>query len=230
MRYECFLGSTFPSTLEENINLGKRLVQNIIDKLGDRFVHQLSIFNACKIFSPRDYDNDRDVLTNQIDGWCLRLLDQFSIGEAPIVDREKREGEIDRFTILLKRCFSRKNMIDSWKQCAGRTEWVDSFLIMVRLWQVMLVIPASTAACERGFSRQNLIKTSHRTSLSLETLDCLMFLSLHAPTLEQDHAPFDGDDEGKSIDLVDYAKIDWDAVYETWKAAKERRMKDLRMT
>jgi len=131
LRYECLPGSTFLGTLEGSIDLGKRLVQNIIDKLGDRFVHQLSIFNACKIFSPRDYDNDRDVLTNQIDGWCLRLLDQFSIGEAPIVDKEKCEGEIDRFTILLKRCFSRKNMIDAWRQCAGRTEWVDSFPVMV---------------------------------------------------------------------------------------------------
>jgi hypothetical protein len=40
-----------------------------------------------------------------------------------------------------------------------------------------MVIPVSTTICERGFSRQNLIKNHLRTSLKLETLDALMRIS-----------------------------------------------------
>ena len=37
-----------------------------------------------------------------------------------------------------------------------------------------MVIPVSTAICERGFSKQNLIKSHMRTRLKLVTLDALM--------------------------------------------------------
>jgi hypothetical protein len=40
-----------------------------------------------------------------------------------------------------------------------------------------MMIPVSTAICERGFSKQNLIKSHLRTSLKLETLDALMCIS-----------------------------------------------------
>jgi len=42
----------------------------------------------------------------------------------------------------------------------------------------LLVTPVSTAECERVFSRQNLIKNSHRNRLGVDSLDNLIRLSL----------------------------------------------------
>jgi len=67
----------------------------------------------------------------------------------------------------------------------------------------MLTIPASTVACERGFSRQNIIKDVRRTKLSLATLDALMRVSLTG---------------------LDSSMVEWHRVYEFWKNAKERRI------
>ena len=57
-------------------------------------------------------------------------------------------------------------------------------------------------ACERGFSRQNIIKDVRRTKLSLATLDALMRVSIIG---------------------LESSMVEWDRVYEIWKDAKERR-------
>ena len=45
-----------------------------------------------------------------------------------------------------------------------------------------LVAPVSTVDCERGFSKQNLIKTCLRNSLSVDSLDSLMRISIDGPS------------------------------------------------
>src|ERR1043165_5863459 len=44
-------------------------------------------------------------------------------------------------------------------------------------------VPVSTAACERGFSKMNLICTSLRSQLSTEHISSLMFISINGPPL-----------------------------------------------
>jgi len=44
-----------------------------------------------------------------------------------------------------------------------------------QLYAFFLIIPLTTAECERSFSRMNLIKTDLRINLAHETLDNLMF-------------------------------------------------------
>ena len=61
-------------------------------------------------------------------------------------------------------------------------------------------------ACEREFSRQNIIKDIRRTKLSLDTLDALMRVSLTG---------------------IDSMMVEWDKVYEIWKDAKERRLSNI---
>lgn len=46
-----------------------------------------------------------------------------------------------------------------------------------------LILPVSSADCERGFSKQNLIKTTLRNSLSNSCLDTLLVLSIDGPPL-----------------------------------------------
>lgn len=48
----------------------------------------------------------------------------------------------------------------------------------------LLVLPVSTVDCERGFSRQNLIKTDLRSSLKIESFSNIMILYIEGPTSE----------------------------------------------
>ena len=45
------------------------------------------------------------------------------------------------------------------------------------------ILPVSTASCERGFSKMNLICTSLRSSLSVSHMSSLIFLSIEDPPL-----------------------------------------------
>jgi hypothetical protein len=66
-----------------------------------------------------------------------------------------------------------------------------------------MVIRVSIAICERGFSKQNLIKSHLRTSLKLETLDALMRISCANILVEN---------------------INWNAVMLVWRNMKDRRI------
>ena len=54
---------------------------------------------------------------------------------------------------------------------------------MIKLMAISRVLPVSSVECERGFSKQNLIKTRLRCSLSIELLDKLMRVSINGPKL-----------------------------------------------
>ena len=60
----------------------------------------------------------------------------------------------------------------------------------------ILVIPTSTIVCERGFSKQNWVKSERRTRLNLDTLDALMRVSLNGFGAEF---------------------MDWHCIFEFWK-------------
>ena len=60
---------------------------------------------------------------------------------------------------------------------------------LAKLANIGLVIPISTATCERGFSAMKHIKTELRNRLTTKVLDCLMRISIDGP----DMANFDFD-------------------------------------
>ena len=76
----------------------------------------------------------------------------------------------------------------------------------MKLWQAILTIPASTLDCERGFSKQNIIKDIRKSKLGLYTLDAPIIISLNGPEL---------------------SVVDWNVVYEVWRDTKSRRVLEL---
>ena len=56
---------------------------------------------------------------------------------------------------------------------------------VMMLIEIILVIPVSTAVCERGFSAMKRIKSDWRSSLSPEMLDTLMLISLEGPSYQE---------------------------------------------
>ncbi|KAH9295072.1 hypothetical protein KI387_038660 [Taxus chinensis] len=202
LRFESLPKSQRSGTLDDCIELGKSFIVKVIDSLDTRFT-DLPIFNAAKFFSPRNYYEETEDRDHQTKRWLTSLCDKFSVGNSPIVDSVKCLGEMDEFICTIYRSYPKKHMFGAWDLCGGEPEWFEGFPCLMQLWQAILVIPASTAVCERGFSKLNRIKNDDRSRLSLSTLDMLMFLSLCAP-----HA---------------LNEVDWNAIYDAWKNKKARK-------
>jgi hypothetical protein len=66
------------------------------------------------------------------------------------------------------------------------------------LIQIVYCLATSTVVCERGFSKQNWVKSKKRTCLNLDTLDTLMRVSLNKLRVEF---------------------MDWNGIFDTWKTA-----------
>ena len=60
----------------------------------------------------------------------------------------------------------------------------ETFPAVAEAAERLLVLPVSTADCERGFSKQNLVKTCLRNSMGTKTLDNLMRISIDGPELK----------------------------------------------
>jgi hypothetical protein len=61
---------------------------------------------------------------------------------------------------------------------ASTEDYLSKFPHMTQLWKVILTLLASTTSCERGFSTQNLVKSSGRCALNITTLDALMRIAM----------------------------------------------------
>jgi len=91
-------------------------------------------------------------------------------------------GETQLRTICIKfdLCFSEaKNAYRDFKESAG-TVVTDS---LKKVLNLIDTIPVSTAECERGFSRMNLVCNSLMSRLSVKHMSSLMFIGLSGPPL-----------------------------------------------
>ena len=188
------------------ISLARGFVRELINGINARFL-DLPLFNAAKIYCPSSYEKDVRTRSQMHKGFMQRLCTKFGGEGSKLVDATECEYEIDRFCLTLYKANKSFSFHEAWEHCSGETEWVESYPNLMRLWQALLVIPVSTAACERGFSKQNRIKDDERSCLTLTTLDTVMFISLSAP-----HA----------LD-----EVDWEKIYEIWASMKFRRVRPL---
>ena len=61
----------------------------------------------------------------------------------------------------------------------------NRFPNVLMLAEITLILPLSTACCERGFSVMGKIKSDWRSCLSVEVLDCLMRIRIEGPTVAE---------------------------------------------
>jgi len=79
----------------------------------------------------------------------------------------------------------------------------DTYPMLAFLAAVALTVPMSSVDCERGFSRQNLIKTRIRSALHPISLDRLLKMSIEGPPISE---------------------FDFDKAFEVWAGQKPRRI------
>ncbi|KAH7424117.1 hypothetical protein KP509_12G090700 [Ceratopteris richardii] len=159
--------------------MGKIYVQNILNALNQRY-EDISVFNALKIFSPSSYPVDANERDKKTQEWLAKVIERINV-DSFVIDMRRCMNEREDFIGMLYRSAQNKGMHDAWEV-------------------------SSIAACERGFSRHNYIKSISRCSLALDTLDALMLLS---------------------IDAQGIAMIDWDDAFDIWASSKNRRARPL---
>ena len=86
---------------------------------------------------------------------------------------------------------------------SSNLDYVERYPHMTKLWQIVLVILASTISCERGFSTQNHIKSTLHCSLVLETLEAQVRVAMAKILIEA---------------------IDFEQVWIKWCAMKSHRL------
>jgi hypothetical protein len=64
----------------------------------------------------------------------------------------------------------------------------NRFPLLLKLLEIVALLPASTSSCERGFSQMNLIKGKLRSSMNPSTLNDLLMIHMNGPSL-QDFIP-----------------------------------------
>ncbi|KAH7331895.1 hypothetical protein KP509_20G056100 [Ceratopteris richardii] len=143
------------------------------------------------------------VRESKVKEWLEKLIDR--VGDSLIVPKSCRE-EIFSFVDTLYYACEGMSMKDSWKVLSSNINWHSTYSIILKLWQIVLVLAVSSVACERGFSKQNLIKTSMRQSLKVKTLDMLMRISLNGPNLSE---------------------MDWVEIHKIWELQKCRKFVDV---
>lgn len=152
------------------------------------------------------------------------VLSAFSNFFNPLVDRDSKEGDVEVITEYLCKvgfeCCSDEldlflgyahtlvrdgnKSVKSSKDLANLAiRKKDVYPVAAEAAERFLVVPVSTVDCERGFSKQNLIKTCLRSRMSVPMLDRLMRLSI----------------EGSQVDAFPF-----DRAFKAWAAVKDRRI------
>lgn len=140
---------------------------------------------ACCILDPREWPKDAEALANHGSDELLLLTNHF----AEVLDHMG----CDRNTARHMEWQSAKVLIKSLLPGLQKDAWRDFFMDdhckneyknLLLIIELLLVLPLSTAACERGFSSMKRIKNDWRSSLSVDSLHKLLFISIEGPELD----------------------------------------------
>ena len=175
-------------TIKHNQNLTRQFesvrgsfLDKLIDNLETRFpeneLHILECFD--KVFNPKRYpDNnllayDRDQLNTLCDHYSNlvtveRCKGQFLQFKHFVVSHKQDYGDFEKFTKLIL------------------TDYADVYPDLVLLAFIALVIPVSSAPCERGFSQQNILKSKLRNRLNPDRHNRLLMIRLNGPDEDMD--------------------------------------------
>ena len=122
----------------------------------------------------------------------------------PVVDAEKLKDEWVVFRQLMSNNFRATTMQAMAAKLLPSLEMAEVYPNMLSLVTLALTMPVSTADCERGFSKHNLIKTRIRARLKTDNVATLMRMSVDTP------------------DVSDMETFDFTRAFDIWCNQKDR--------
>jgi hypothetical protein len=137
----------------------------------------------CRLFCTT-FSNNRSTGTSDVNRKYDELLKTFAVLDKDSWPLEliPGYGEDEVQTMCHRFGLSAVKTVNAYRDYVddiGRREPPD----LKPLMNCMLVVPCSTAECERGFSHMNIIVSDKRNSLLVSHVSSLMFIKLHGPPL-----------------------------------------------
>ena len=165
--------------LSELESIFTAFVKNLIKALDNRFPDTI-VYRTLSIFEFDRWalhENSQDIQTLGVEE-ISKLSEHFQLDKHTVL----REWVLVRQAIHQRyyKDFKGRNMIlDAWSRLYGH--YYSSCKNIFFLLSVAMTLPLSSASCERGFSKQNYIKTRFRSKMLQPHLDSLMRISINAP-------------------------------------------------
>ena len=180
-------GVTTPSDREVEffkINIYDKYLHTLSEHLARRFP-DVHILEAFSIFDPSTVDEGLETHGHRGQSELEVLTSHY--GPHKIIDADGTKSELKVFNSVvaanrdLKQLSTRELMTKILKT----KELMCMFPNITKLAAIGLLMPMSTADCERGFSALSRIKTDLRNRLSSNTLNCLMTIAVEGPPLNE---------------------------------------------
>ena len=159
-------------------NVRSRFLDNLTENLNKRFPQDELNLLECfdKVFNPRRYPENQANLNEYGNDQLSTLCEHY----AELLDVDRCKGQFLQFKHLVVSHKADYGDFENFIQLL-LTGYSDNYPDLVLLASVALVIPVSSAPCERGFSHQNGLKSKLRNRLIPERLDRLLMIRLNGP-------------------------------------------------
>ncbi|CAI7869589.1 unnamed protein product [Closterium sp. NIES-54] len=193
------IAGTHERCVDQCTAMAESLVHNLDERLG--YLDKLS---GVKLFMPDEWPHGRHersmVCTEHLESLTTLFKAQECDEIVPGVNKKKAFKELRSFrTVLAGAPKSERNFYPGLSAMLRSPDWEDAYPNLVKLWMAVAVLPLSTVECERGFSRQNIIKSWLRGAIKDARLSDLMCMAL---------LPYEPD---------------WVEVVKIWRAYKKRK-------
>ncbi|GJP36275.1 hypothetical protein CLOM_g20803 [Closterium sp. NIES-68] len=143
----------------------------------DRRLNDLRNLEGTKLFLDKTYLDDDILRVAAFKKW-LKQLDGLFRHKLPGFKYNNAVTELWMFTSTMHSQHHHEDFFQALSNTLRDSNWQLSYPNIMLIWQAVAVLPLSTVDCERGFSKQNLIKTWARGSMGDITLGHLMRCSL----------------------------------------------------
>ncbi|MCO5565151.1 hypothetical protein L7F22_018824 [Adiantum nelumboides] len=178
------------SDLESCIVFQKAFVNCIIENLRQRFSDN-GVMGCFKSIAPCSFPKKREVfrdfgnleLEKLVDFYGVEKVSASGVRYGSLVQKLETKREYQYFKLQAPFEWSEWSLKDTWVAIAKNSTMKEKYPMLLTLANIALLQCCSTAACERGFSKQNLIKSKLRNHLNVRTVESLMRISIEGPSL-----------------------------------------------
>ncbi|CAI7759032.1 unnamed protein product [Closterium sp. NIES-54] len=185
------------STYADCVKLCRQFSRDCVDNLNER-LDDLGKLGPTKLFRAGKWPKIKAQREKKCKEWlhgCSRLFRH----KLPGFDLKAAERELPTFCAIMESHHEMESFAQGLNNFLGSIVSKRRWPNLILLWQALAVLPLSTVECERGFSRQNIIKSWVRGALCNARLGELM-----------------------QISLLKY-EIEWPKTLEVWRSMRRRR-------
>lgn len=172
------LNRTMKATCQLTTTALKKRFSDFIDESTNMSQPARAVLSLCKLFNHDAWpSNKQDLITYGADEIAF-LTDWFSeILKRNLCDLSQLQCEYRELKVLVLTQFMDKDYLSLWSTLLMKEPYTTSLKNVLHLVKIMMVLPISTAQCERGFSTQRRIKTESRIRLHTDTVSDLIRIS-----------------------------------------------------